>query len=291
MVLLLQGIISSLSIGAIYALLALSYTMIFGTLRVAHFAQGDIFMVGMLIAYEMFVVVKLPFIVTLLLTIIVTIGIMLFIERSIYRPMFDGAPIYLFMCTIGMSTFLKNFAQLIFGNETFAFPSVFGDTAVQLSEGLTVVPQNIAVIVVSLILMVALALFVKKTKTGMAMSAVSMNRSAAALMGVKFVKTVVITYAIAAGLAAVSGVFTAPIFKVNTSVSTIGLKALIAAIMGGFGNMYGAILGGVLLGFVETLGSIYISSAFKEAISFIVFIIILIFRPQGLLGQNKITKV
>lgn len=265
--------------------------MIYGTLRIAHYAQGNIFMVAMLIGYEAFVVFSLPFWMTVLVTVLITVSLLLLIERLIYRPILEGSGIYLFMCTIGMAIFLQNSAQKIFGNETFAFPTVFGNTAVHIGKHITIVPQNIVIILVSIIIMAVLALFVKKTRIGNAIKAVSMNRYAARLMGINFAKISAITYGVAGCIAAIAAVFTAPVFTVNTNVGAVGLKALIAALLGGFGNMFGAVFGGVILGLAETLGSTFVSSAYKDIFSYGILILILIFRPQGLLGRKRITKV
>lgn len=291
MTLLLQGLISGISVGAIYGLLALSYTMIYGTLNVAHYAQGNLFMVGMLIAYQFSVILGWPFWLTILLTTACVVAVILILERIVYRPMLSGSGVYLFMCTIGMSIFIQNLAQLFFGNESFAFPSLFGDLNIRLGNGLTIVPQNLAILVVTVIIIVALTLYLKLTKMGIAIKAVSMNRRAASLMGIKFSKVSAVTYGISGAIVAIASVFTAPVFQVNVNVGSVGLKALIAALLGGFGNIYGAILGGVLLGVIETLGSLYISSAYKDIFSFGILILVLIFRPQGLLGAKRITKV
>lgn len=292
MALFIQGVISSLAVGSMYALLALGFSMIYSTMRMAHFAQGRIFMIGMLVAYTAHVVLGLPFVVSLVIAIAVAIAVILVLQKLVYNPMLKGNPIYLFICTIGMATLLESVAQTIFGTNAYGFPFVFGNKNIVLAEGVTLAPQNIAILATALILMVALGIFMKKSKYGVAMSAVSMNRGASALMGVNYMLIITLAYVFSAGLAAVAGVFTAPIYKVYAYVgSAVGIKGFIAAIMGGFGNMYGAILGGLLLGFVETLGSLYLSSAYKDAFSFILLIVILIVRPQGLLGQKRITKV
>ena len=291
MTLFLQGLVSGISVGMIYSLLALSYTMIYGTLNVAHYAQGNLFMVAMLIAYQFFVLLHLPFWLSILITVAITVAIILVIERLVYRPMLSGSGVYLFICTIGMSIFIQALAQQIFGNETFAFPTVFGDAAINLPGGVTVVPQYIAIAVVAVSILIALALYLKHTKMGTAIKAVSMNRRAAALIGVRFSTVSAVTYGIAGAITAVASAFIAPVFQVNVNVGSVGLKALIAALLGGFGNMYGAFLGGILLGVVETLGSLYISSAYKDIFSFGILILVLIFRPQGILGRKRITKV
>ena len=289
---LIQCIVNGITLGAVYTIMALSYTILFGTLRIANFAQGDIYMIGMLLGYTFYVSAKMPFVVGLILAIVITVMVLLVIERAVYRPILKVSSMYLFIATIGMATFLRNAAQLVFGSESYSFPHLLGSKPWQITENISIIPQNVIIIGVCLILVAALVLFMRKTKTGLAMSAVSMNPFAASLMGVNYSKITTITYAISASMAAIAGVFTAPMYNVSTTVgATLGLKALIAAVMGGFGNSVGAILGGMILGLVEALGSTYISSAYKDAFAFILLIAILFLRPQGILGRKSISKV
>lgn len=292
MTILIQCLVSGISIGAIYTMIALSYTILFGTLRVANFAQGDIYMIAILVGYTFYVNAALPFPVALVLSIVAAIIVLLFIERTIYTPVQKSSSMYLFICTIGMATFLRNGAQLIFGSESYAFPPLFNNVPIEILPGVSILSQNIAIIIVAVILVVALMLFMRKTKVGLAMTSMSMNPYAASIMGVNLKKITTLTYGISAAIVAIAGVFSAPIYNVNTTVGAgIGLKALIAAVLGGFGNPVGAILGGVLLGLIEALGSTYLSSAYKDAFSFIALLIILFLRPQGILGRKNITKV
>lgn len=289
---LIQCIVNGIALGAVYTIMALSYTILFGTLRIANFAQGDIYMIGMLLGYTFYVSAKMPFVVGLILAIVITVMVLLVIERAVYRPILKVSSMYLFIATIGMATFLRNAAQLVFGSESYSFPHLLSSKPWQITENISIIPQNVIIIGVCLILVAALFLFMRKTKTGLAMSAVSMNPFAASLMGVNYSKITTITYAISASMAAIAGVFTAPMYNVSTTVgATLGLKALIAAVMGGFGNSVGAILGGMILGLVEALGSTYISSAYKDAFAFILLIAILFLRPQGILGRKSISKV
>lgn len=287
-----QCMINGIALGAVYTIMALSYTILFGTLKIANFAQGDIYMLGMLLGFTFYVTASLPFVVALVLSICITVLVLLLIERAIYRPILKVSSMYLFIATIGMATFLRNAAQLVFGSESYSFPHLLGSAPLQVTEDLSIVPQNLIIIGVCIILVVALFLFMRRTKTGLAMSAVSMNPFAASLMGVNYSMITTITYTISAAMASIAGVFTAPMYNVNTMVgATLGLKALIAAVMGGFGNSVGAILGGMILGLVEALGSTYISSAYKDAFAFILLLIILFLRPQGILGRKSISKV
>jgi len=288
----LQCVINGIALGAVYTILALSYTILFGTLRIANFAQGDIYMIGMLLGYTFYVTASMNFFVGLIMSIIITVLVLVIIDRLIYRPILKISSMYLFIATIGMATFLRNASQLVFGSESYSFPHLLGSQPIKITQDISIVPQNLIIIGVCVVLVIALFVFMRKTKTGLAMSAVSMNPFAAALMGVNYSKITTITYAISAAMAAIAGVFTAPMYHVNTTVgAALGLKALIAAVMGGFGNAVGAILGGMILGLVEALGSTYISSAYKDAFAFILLLIILLLRPQGILGRKNITKV
>lgn len=288
----IQCVINGVALGAVYTIMALSYTILFGTLRIANFAQGDIYMIGMLLGFTFYVNASMHFVLALVLSIIITTAVLLLIERAVYRPILKVSSMYLFIATIGMATFLRNASQLVFGSESYSFPHLLGSSPIWITEDISILPQNIIIICVGVVLVIALFLFMRKTKTGLAMSAVSMNPFAASLMGVNYSKITTITYTISASMAAIAGVFTAPIYNVNTTVgATLGLKALIAAVMGGFGNSVGAILGGMILGLVEALGSTYISSAYKDAFAFILLLIILFLRPQGILGRKSISKV
>jgi len=288
----LQGFINGIGLGAIYTLVALSYTILFGTLRIANFAQGDLFMIGMLLGYNFYINASLPFYIALVLSIIVTVIVMLIIQRIIYQPIYKVSSMFLFITTIGMATFLRNASLLVFGTESYSFPHLLGATPWTIVGSISILPQSFIIIVVCVVLAAALTIFMRKTKTGLAMTAYSINSFAATLMGVSFKRMALITYIISAAMTSIAGVLSAPIYTVGPNVGAlIGLKALIAAILGGFGNPAGAILGGMALGLIEALGSFYISSAYKDTFAFIVLIIILFVRPQGLFGRQRITKV
>jgi len=288
----LQSLINSIALGAIYAILALSFTILFGTLRIAHFAQGDIYMIGMLLGYTFYVTSTLPLAVSIILSVIITSAILLIIQRTIYRQILKASPMYLFIATIGMATFLRNAAQVLFGAEGYSFPHLLGSMPWQITPTLSIMPQSVIIIAVSIVLSVALMLFMRLTKPGLAMSAISMNQFAASVMGVNFTRITTLTYVISASMAAIAGIITAPLNNVNVQAGVgVGGRALVAAILGGFGNAPGAIIGGVLLGIIETFGSYYISSAYKDAFAFIVLIVLLFVRPQGILGRKRITKV
>ena len=236
-------------------------------------------MIGMLVGFTFYVNVALPFWLALIISVVVAALVLVTIERFIYRQIMKVSSMYLFICTIGMATFLRSGAQLIFGTESHSFPSRCTSVPIEILPGVSVLSQNLVIIGVALIMALALMLFMRKTKTGLAMTAMSMNPYACSIVGVNKSRITVLTYALSASMAAIAGVFSAPLFNVNTTVGAgIGLKALIAAVLGGFGNAVGAIIGGIILGLIEAFGSYYISAAYKDAFSFIVLLLILLLR-------------
>jgi branched-chain amino acid transport system permease protein len=287
----LQAIINSLASGSMYALIAIGYSLIVSTMDLTNFAQGEIFMVGAFFGLTFFVWLGLPFWLSFMLAVLATAILACIIERLAYRPLYKAPINYLLLSTIGVSILLKNAARIVWGTETFAFPSVLGDKPVYIGN-LIIIPQNIWIIGVGIFFMIILSLFLKKTNFGTAMRAVSMNKLAASLMGIKLSMVTMCTMAISAALGAVSGVMMAPVFHVDASMgSLVGLKAFTAAVLGGYGDLRGAVIGGLTLGILETLGSRFISSNYRDAIAFIVLFIILFIRPQGIMGKAKVVKV
>lgn len=287
----LQICIQGLMLGSMYAILTLGYNIIYSTMGMAHYAQGDVMMVGAFLALDFFVTLRLPFLAALVLSIVCNVMIMLVIERLAYRPLYLRNRKMLLLCTIGISTVLRNGAQLVWGTQSFSFPSVFGSGLIQIGN-IYLVPQNLWILGIGVALMILLNFFMKKTKVGRAMQAVSMNRNAAALMGVNMQTITMITYGLSAGLATLAGIMLAPIIKVYSTMGTsIGNKVMISAVIGGMGNMPGSILGGLLVGLVEMLGGMYISTTFKEAYPVIMLVTVLLCKPQGLLGRKKVVKV
>ena len=295
MEMLLQALISGGSQGCVYALLALGFSVIFSTLKMGHFAQGDLYMVGVFVGLALSTQLELPVFFVFLGSAILVSLLMLVLERIAYRPLYSASPMSLIMCTMGMQFVLQTIVRLIWGNEIRRFPPFFQNRIFRFSifgSDLSLSMQNLMVLTISFGLMLILFIFMTRTKTGIAMSAVSMNRKASALMGVKINTIITATYIIAAALAAITGVLMGPQFSARFSMGGImGNKAMIAAIMGGFGNMPGAVVGGIILGFAETLAALYISAAYKDVVAFVILIIILFIKPEGLFGRAAITKV
>ena len=293
----LQALISGGSQGCVYALLALGFSVIYSTLKMGHFAHGDLYMAGVFVALTLWTQLQLPVIFVFIGTAaIISLG-MLVLERIAYRPLYsESSGMSLIMVTMGMQFVIQTIVRLIWGNEIKRFPPLFDISArfefTFIKYHLTISMQNLMVISISVGLMLTLLIFMTQTKTGLAMSAVSMNRKAASLMGVKITTIITATYIIGAALAAVTGTLMGPQYNARYAMGgMMGTKAQIAAIMGGFGSMPGAVVGGMILGFVETLSALYISTAYKDVVSFGILILILFIKPGGIFGQPPITKV
>jgi branched-chain amino acid transport system permease protein len=294
----LQQIVNGLSLGSIYALIALGYTMVYGVLRLINFAHGDVYMIGAYVGYYLSrrLQGKEPSITSAL---IVMLGAMLacallgiLIERFAYRPVRRQARLTLLITAIGVSLFIENTAQLVFGPDPKFFPSL-APHADFIVAGVRLTSEQITVIVVSFLLMVALRLFILKTRTGKAMRAVSFHLDAAKLMGISTDQIIATTFAIGSALAAAAGVLIGmQIPKIDPLMGILyGLKAFVAAVLGGIGNVPGAVLGGLLIGSSEVMVVGYLSSTYRDAIAFAILILVLILRPQGLLGRVHKEKV
>ena len=293
-----QQLVNGLSLGSIYALIALGYTMVYGVLRLINFAHGDVYMIGAYVGY--YLSRKLrgdePSIASALL---VMLGAMLacaalgvLIERLAYRPVRREARLTLLITAIGVSLFLENVAQLVFGPTPRFFPSL-APRADFIVGGVRLTSEQITVIAVSFLLMVLLRFFILKTRTGKAMRAVSFSLDASKLMGISTDRIIATTFALGSALAAAAGVLIGmQIPKIDPLMGIIyGLKAFVAAVLGGIGSIPGAVLGGLLIGTSEVMVVGYLSSTFRDAIAFGILILVLILRPQGLLGRVHKEKV
>ena len=288
----LSNLISGLSLGSIYALIALGYTMVYGIAKMLNFAHGDIIMVG---AFSIFVAatwMHVGPIFAILIGIVFCTLLGILIEKIAYKPLRGASPLAVLITAIGVSYFLQSLALLIFGTNQKSFPKIIDIPAVQLGE-LTIKGNSIATLAVTIVIMVALTLFISKTRTGKAMRAVSEDRDAAELMGISVNKTITITFAIGSALAAVAGLFFGSTYGFigPYTGSMPGIKAFVAAVFGGIGSIPGAMLGGILLGVIENLSKAYISTELSDAIVFLILILVLIIRPAGLLGKNTKEKV
>ncbi len=296
----LQQLINGIAWGSIYALIALGYTMVYGVLRLINFAHGDVYMVG---AFAGFYAVRwldlgqeptlFGAVVVFLFAMLVCALLGFIIERGAYKPLRKAPRLTALITAIGISLFLENAGQLIFGADPKFFPQIITKSDVISSGGIILTNQQLIVLVVSLCLMASLQLFIKKTKTGKAMRAVSFNRDAASLMGISVDRIISITFMIGSALAAAAGVLVA---LTNPKIEPLmgimpGIKAFVAAVLGGIGNIPGAMLGGMIMGIAEVMVVGYVSSTYRDAIAFAILIIILLFKPSGLMGAFTGEKV
>ena len=290
----LQYLINGISIGSVYAIIALGYTMVYGIAKMLNFAHGDIIMVGAYISFCVTSYLGLPAWVSVVAAVAVCTVLGIVIEGLAYKPLRGTPSLAVLITAIGVSYFLQNAAQLIWSSSPKNFTSVVTMKPISLAGGKIVITGEVLLTVAACILvMVGLTLFTSKTRTGKAMRAVSEDRDAAQLMGINVNQTISTTFAIGSALAAVAGVLlcsTVPTLQPTTG-SMPGIRAFTAAVFGGIGSIPGAMLGGILLGIIETFSKAYLSTQFSDAIVFSVLIIILLVKPPGLLGKQIQEKV
>ena len=290
----LSYLVNGISLGSIYAVIALGYTMVYGIARMLNFAHGDVIMVGGYVAFVMMTSLGLPALAAICAAVVVCTLLGVAIERVAYKPLREAPSLAVLITAIGMSYLLQNLALLIWGSAPKSFTSVVSIEPLRLFGGqLVVTGETLVTIVTSAVIMVALTLFVNKTKVGHAMQAVSEDKGAAQLMGIYVNATISLTFAIGSALAAVAGVLLCSAYPtlMPTTGGMPGIKAFVAAVFGGIGSIPGAMLGGVLLGIIESLSKAYISSQMADAIVFGVLIIVLLVRPAGILGKQTREKV
>lgn len=288
-------LINGISLGSVYAIIALGYTMVYGIAKMLNFAHGDVIMIGAYVVMTAIASAGLSPLAAVLLAIVFCTVLGVLIESVAYRPLLNASSSLAVLITaIGVSYLLQNVALLIFGANTKSFSSVVPVPALVLAGGkLTIAGETIATIISCVIIMVALTLFIKKSKAGQAMLAVSEDKGAAQLMGINVNGTIALTFAIGSALAAVAGVLLCSAYPSLTPYTGAmpGIKAFVAAVFGGIGSIPGALIGGILLGVIEIFGKAYISSQMADAIVFGVLIIVLIVKPTGILGKNIQEKV
>lgn len=290
----LSYLINGISLGSVYAIIALGYTMVYGIAKMLNFAHGDIIMVGGFTAFTVVSTMGGSPIVGILAAVVVCTALGVAVERIAYRPLRDASPLAVLITAIGVSYLLQNVALLIFGSNARQFTSVVNLPPLKLAGGeLSISSVTIVTILACVVIMAGLMFFINKTKIGQAMLAVSEDRGAATLMGINVNRTIAITFAIGSALAAIAGVLLCSAYPSLTPYtgSMPGIKAFVAAVFGGIGSIPGALIGGVLLGVIENLAKAYISSQLSDAIVFSVLIIVLLVRPTGILGKKVSEKV
>jgi len=290
----LNYLINGLSLGSVYAIIALGYTMVYGIAKMLNFAHGDVIMVGGFVVYIFTSGLGVNPFLAVLISIVICTTLGITIEKIAYKPLRKASPLAVLITAIGVSYFLQNLALLVFGSDTKLFTSVVKIPAIQIAGGQIVITgETIVTIIACIIIMTILTLFIKKTKAGQAMLAVSEDKEAAELMGVNVNATISLTFAIGSGLAAIAGVLLCSAYPtLNPYTGSMpGIKAFVAAVFGGIGSIPGALIGGLLLGIIENLSKAYISSQMADAIVFSVLIIVLLVKPTGLLGKKISEKV
>lgn len=293
MVSFITNLINGISLGSIYAIIAIGYTMVYGISKMLNFAHGDIIMVGAFVAFIIISGLNLPTALGIIAAVIVCTALGIAIEKIAYKPLRHAAsPLAVLITAIGVSYFLENAALLLFGSDPKIFTSVVPFTNVTIGPFL--IPGTTLIsILVSLVLVILLQFFINKTKPGQAMLACAQDRDAASLMGISVNNTITLTFAIGSALAAVAGVLLCSAYPSLSPYTGAmpGIKAFVAAVFGGIGSVPGAMIGGILLGVIEILGRTYISSQLSDAIVFAVLIVVLLVKPTGLLGKNIQEKV
>lgn len=291
----LSYLINGISLGSVYAIIALGYTMVYGIAKMLNFAHGDIIMVGGYVTLTLMMNSGSHPVIAVLAAIVVCTVLGIVIERVAYRPLRNAAsPLAVLITAIGVSYLLQNVVLLIFGSSPKSFQSVITLPDLKLAGGsLVITAETIVTIVSCIVIMVCLITFINKSKPGQAMLAVAEDKGAAQLMGINVNRTIALTFAIGSVLAAVAGVLLCssyPSLSPYTG-SMPGIKAFVAAVFGGIGSIPGALIGGILLGVIEILGKAYISSQLADAIVFAVLIVVLLVKPTGLFGKNIQEKV
>lgn len=288
----IQQTINGISLGSIYALIALGYTMVYGIIQLINFAHGDVMMVGAYLGWFCTTVLKLSFLPALLISMTVTAILGMIIERIAYKPLRNATRLAALITAIGMSFLLEYGGILVVGPQKRTFPDVFPQTVYEYG-GITFKYGDIVIILTTIVLMALLQFIIKYTRVGKAMRAVSFDKDAANLMGINVNNTISATFAIGSALAAAAGVLMGVYFNTIDPLMGImpGLKAFVAAVLGGIGIIPGAMIGGIAMGLIESFVSGFGFSTWRDAAAFLILIIVLIVKPTGLLGKNVREKV
>ena len=290
----LSHLVNGISLGSVYAIIALGYSMVYGIAKMLNFAHGDVIMVGGYISFCAALYWGMPPVVSVLIAVVVCTVLGIVIERLAYKPLRAASSLAVLITAIGVSYFLQNMAQLIWGANPKSFPSVVSLPTITLFGGeLLISGETQVTVLANILIMTALTLFTGKTKMGRAMRAVAEDKGAAELMGINVNATISLTFAIGSALAAIAGVLLCSAYPtlMPTTGSMPGIKAFTAAVFGGIGSIPGALVGGLLLGIIEILGKAYVSTELGDAFVFAVLIVVLLVKPTGLLGKKTHEKV
>ena len=293
MELLIQQLVNGLAVGSIYALIALGYTMVYGTIKLINFAHGDVYMMGAFIGYFAVMVLKMNVFVALLVAMVACAVLGVVIERVAYKPLRNSTRVAALITAIGVSYLLENAMSYFFGAESRPFPSDFGTDTFTLFGDVSVNGKQILIFGITVLLMALLQFIVRYTKMGKAMRAVAVDEQAAQLMGIDVDGVISFTFALGSALAGIAGVLVGVYYNtISTTMGiTVGLKAFVAAVLGGIGSIPGAMVGGYLIGLLETMVSFFGYSPYRDGVVYFLLFIILIVLPAGLFGKNVREKV
>ena len=290
----LSYLVNGISLGSVYAIIALGYSMVYGIAKMLNFAHGDVIMVGAYVCFSATQYMGVHPLIGVVLSVVVCTVLGMSIERLAYKPLRKAPSLAVLITAIGMSWLLQNLALLIWGANPKSFQSVIDFGTLTLFGGqLRITSATVVTVLANIVIMITLTQFINKTKMGKAMRAVSEDKGAAELMGINVNATISTTFAIGSGLAAIAGVLLCSAYPVlmPTTGSMPGIKAFTAAVFGGIGSIPGALVGGILLGVIEILGKAYVSTELGDALVFAVLIIVLLVKPTGLLGKKVHEKV
>ncbi len=288
----LQQMVNGISLGSIYALIALGYTMVYGIIKLINFAHGDVYMIGAYVGFAVTTYANLGFFPALIISMVSCAVLGIVVEKIAYKPLRNSSRIAVLITAIGVSLLLEYVMMFFVGAEVRSYPKLLSDKAINLGN-IVINMQQVYIVATSVVLMIILQFIVNKTKIGKSMRAVSADKDAAQLMGIKVDKTISFTFAIGSALAGAGGVLVGIYYNSIDPLMGVmpGLKAFVAAVFGGIGSIPGAMIGGLSIGVMETLVSGYGNSMYRDAAVFAFLIIILILKPSGLLGKNTKEKV
>ena len=283
-------VLSGLATGCVYALIALGFVLIFKATDVVNFAQGEFVMISGFISYTLLIKLGLPYWLVFLVTIVLSGFMGVALERIVVRPIMDAPIFSIVIATIGASTVMRSSAGIVYGYDVLPLPTILSKDPIRVGI-LNFTAMDLGVIGVSLVIMLILYLFFTRTKTGTAMRATAQSQTAARLMGVSVPRIFSLTWAISAGVGGVAGVLIAPIVYLDPNLGVIGVKAFAGAILGGFGSIPGAIVGGMLLGVIENLSGYFFNAGIKQVSTYVLLILVLVVRPIGLFGTAPVRRV
>jgi len=293
----LQQLVNGITLGGVYALIAVGYTMVYGVIQLINFAHGEVYMLGAFLAYTLVAVVGMPFFPAFLLTLIICAVLGVVLDFVAYRPLRKAPRLAALITAIGMSIFLQNMALLIWGSQIKSYPrevlpAFFSEAAITMGD-VTLSWLQIFILSITLLFMIILHLTIHKTRIGMAMRAISQDKTASALMGIGVNRVISFTFAIGSAMGGMAGILVGLYYNAifPTMGYVAGIKAFAAAVLGGIGSVPGAMLGGGVLGIAEVMGAGYISSEYRDGISYAVMIAVILFKPSGLIGKQLGEKV